>query len=162
MENDAKGWHGSFSTAGRSSAEKYHMVLNKDQIIAEKTKKKRLYGFFSKDDDDNQLHQDLNEDHIDIFSQPFNSNSEKEKEMKLRKQKRLICKDKFAREQVNKKFKYHQHHHKDNKEYLDKRTYQKSFQPSCTRYNPKMDLIWKRTLTGPEWKLMKKEKIIQK
>ena len=51
LENDAKGWHGSFSAAGRNSAEKYHMIVHKDSIIAGRTKKKKIFGFFSTEED---------------------------------------------------------------------------------------------------------------
>jgi len=33
FENQAKGWHGSYSTVGRNSAEKYPMILIKDNHI---------------------------------------------------------------------------------------------------------------------------------
>ena len=155
LENDAKGWHGSFSAAGRNSAEKYHMIVHKDSIIAGRTKKKKIFGFFSTEEDNaNNNQNEINDDHVDIFNLPFNTAEEKEKEKILRKQKKILCKGKYQKESINEKYKYHQHHHKDNSDYLDKIKGQKGFQPSCTRYNPKMDFIWNKTITGPEWELM--------
>ena len=155
LENDTKGWHGSFSAAGRNSAEKYHMIVHKDSIIAGKGRKKKVFGFFQDDDENGSNQNDLNDDHVDIFNLPFNTAEEKEKERKLKKQKKILCKGQYSKENVNERFKYHQHHHKDNSDYIEKLKGQKGFQPSCTRYNPKMDFIWNKTLTGPSWKLVK-------
>ena len=46
FENPRKGWHGSYSRAGRVSAEQYQMILNKDKVLNEKknqTKKPRFF-----------------------------------------------------------------------------------------------------------------------
>ena len=40
FENQAKGWHGSYSSVGRNSAEKYPMILIKDKILTDKVEKK--------------------------------------------------------------------------------------------------------------------------
>ena len=37
FENDAKGWHGSYSVAGRASAEQYKSLVNKDKLLLNKT-----------------------------------------------------------------------------------------------------------------------------
>ena len=48
FENPRKGWHGSYSRAGRVSAEQYQMILNKDKILNEKKKiKLKNLDFFS-------------------------------------------------------------------------------------------------------------------
>ncbi len=46
FENPAKGWHGSYSIVGRSSAEKYHLILIKDLILSGKYKKKKIKNYF--------------------------------------------------------------------------------------------------------------------
>ena len=38
FENKARGWHGAFSTVGRNSAEKYHIIIHKDDIMKKRTK----------------------------------------------------------------------------------------------------------------------------
>ena len=49
FENTAKGWHGSYSIVGRSSAEKYHLILIKDIILSGRVKKKKVETIFSPD-----------------------------------------------------------------------------------------------------------------
>ena len=44
VENDIKGWYGSFSLAGKDSAEKYGISKIQD-LLSEKTKKKYLKIF---------------------------------------------------------------------------------------------------------------------
>ena len=51
FENEAKGWHGSYSSLGRISAEKFPMILIKDQILEGKNKKKKIKDFFSPEED---------------------------------------------------------------------------------------------------------------
>ena len=41
LENDVKGWHGSYSAIGRISAERFPMILIKDQILKGRYKKKK-------------------------------------------------------------------------------------------------------------------------
>ena len=36
FENKTKGWHGSYSVIGKISAEKFHIILKKNQILKEK------------------------------------------------------------------------------------------------------------------------------
>lgn len=47
FENEAKGWHGSYSSLGRISAEKFPMILIKDQILEGKNKKENKRFFFT-------------------------------------------------------------------------------------------------------------------
>ena len=39
FENNAKGWHGSYSVVGRISAEKFHIILMKNEILNEKKRR---------------------------------------------------------------------------------------------------------------------------
>ena len=81
FENPRKGWHGSYSRAGRVSAEQYQMILNKDKILNEKKKiKLKNLDFFSQNDEEEQK---INENEIDIFSLP----PDMDKQMKLKKNK---------------------------------------------------------------------------
>ena len=51
IENEAKGWHGSYSSVGRISAENFPMILIKDQIIKGRYKKKKMKDYFSTEED---------------------------------------------------------------------------------------------------------------
>ena len=74
FENEAKGWHGSYSTAGRNSAEKYHIIIHKDEILSNEPKKIRIKDIFTPDEP--QPVESL-EDNIDIFK--VYSNDQKSK-----------------------------------------------------------------------------------
>ncbi len=84
IENEQKGWHGAFSSIGKYSAEKYHIITHKDEILNRKTslderdtvanflRRNGYHNIFgetkpktSESLDDSQL--DIIEDNIDIF-----------------------------------------------------------------------------------------------
>ena len=50
FENDTKGWYGSYSTAGRESAEKYHIVIHKKEILQNEHKKLKIRDLFTPDE----------------------------------------------------------------------------------------------------------------
>ena len=52
FENDTKGWFGSYSTAGRESAEKYHIVIHKDEILKNEHKKLKIRDLFTPDEEE--------------------------------------------------------------------------------------------------------------
>ena len=65
IENKAKGWHGSFSIAGRNSAEKYHIIIHQDEILSNEHKKIKIKDIFTPDDEREEAVQDI--DNIDVF-----------------------------------------------------------------------------------------------
>ena len=143
FENQAKGWHGSYSTIGRSSAEKYPMILIKDKILSDKCEKKIIKDYFNTEEeyDANKF---IIDDGEDIFSQTVNK--------KNRVKKRLIeyCEHK-NKEKIPDEYKYHQKHHKDLYDYNLILKNQKNYGANLTMYMPKKDFTWRRTLTGPYW-----------
>ena len=143
FENQAKGWHGSYSTVGRNSAEKYPMVLIKDKILKDKCEKKIIKDYFNTDDDleSNKI---IIDDGEDIFSQTMN------KKNKHRKRITEIC-DHQAKEKIPEEYKYHQHHHKELFEYNLLLKKQKNYGTNSSMYAPKKDITWRRTVTGPYW-----------
>ena len=140
FENEAKGWHGSYSTAGRNSAEKYHIIIHKDEILSNEPKKIRIKDIFTPDEP--QPVESL-EDNIDIFK--VYSNDQKSKISFVPKSQNL---SKKAPEKVD-RLKYHNKHMKEG----DKR--KKIAEPPCTSYHPKYSFIWSRTITGPKWKILR-------
>ena len=64
FENDAKGWYGSYSIAGRESAEKYHIVTHKDEIIQNEHKKLKIRDLFTPDEPEQV---ETLDDKFDIF-----------------------------------------------------------------------------------------------
>jgi hypothetical protein len=137
--NETKGSLGMFSRAGRNSADKYNILVRKDEILGGKKKKFQTKNMFTPDE--NIQSSDENDDDIDIFKQLSNDKLEGQNknstdtEKKPRKQKTSIDELRETRLKKNKK--------QEN--------------PACTKYNPKMEFIWRRTLTGPKWDESKKK-----
>ena len=142
FENQAKGWHGSYSTVGRNSAEKYPMILIKDKILKDKCEKKIIKDYFNTDDDweNDKIVMDDGED---IFSQVG------KKKNKHKKKLTEIC-DHQNKEKIPDEYKYHQKHHKELYDYNLVLKKQKNYTHS-NMYMPKKDITWRRTLTGPYW-----------
>ena len=143
FENQAKGWHGSYSTVGRNSAEKYPMILIKDKILKDKCEKKVIKDYFNTDDDieNNKI---IIDDGEDIFSQIPN------KKNKHKKKITEIC-DHQNKEKIPDEYKYHQLHHKELYDYNVLLKNQKKIGTNSSMYVPKKDITWRRTVTGPYW-----------
>ena len=50
LENDAKGWYGSYSLVGRRSAEQYNNIIHKDEILKGENKKVKIPDMFAPDE----------------------------------------------------------------------------------------------------------------
>ena len=164
IENDQKGWYGAFSTIGKYSAERYHVITHKDKILNTKTqtdqiaqiadflKRNGYHNIYGETKvktneslDDSQL--DIIEDNIDIFQ--LDTNKKISKDTKKSKKQNLI-RPHSAYHRTNKEaYKYHDKHMAERKKVKEETT------PDCTKYVPNRDCVWKRTLVGPAWKTMK-------
>lgn len=152
FENETRGWHGCYSAIGRTSVETFQTVLHKDKILSKNPQKKKIVrGFFTQDDDEPKI---INDDHIDIFTLPPTNNVHK-KQMEEELKKKITCEAESSKKAIpNEKYKYHIHHHKENLNKIkhDKQT--PNYGPSSTKYQPKMDFIWNRIITGPNWDVL--------
>ena len=81
IENEAKGWHGSYSSIGRISAEKFPMILIKDEILKGRYKKKKIKDYFSTEEELNNYKIILDEGD-DIFNTDYKT------KIKLKKKKK--------------------------------------------------------------------------
>src|SRR4051812_15991587 len=63
--NDNRGSFGMFSRAGRNSAEKFHILVRKDEILAGLNKRVKMKDLFTPDEDFKQTEE--HEDDLDIF-----------------------------------------------------------------------------------------------
>lgn len=156
LENETRGWFGAFSSVGKSSAEKYHLIVNKDEIIGDKPKKKRIFkgdGVFGvintdKCGDDNM---DTIEDNFEIFKfqdengeEYYQSISRKHPKLgyePFRKKNQRKCKTALPKERL----KYYSKH-KVKGTLIKKDTY-----PDCTKYQPKYSQVKPRLIIGPVW-----------
>lgn len=140
VENDAKGWYGNFSSAGRNSAEKYNLsaLRNKKHY-----KRAKIRDFFSPQEPEPEYDDEDALQQVDIFSEDFPSKAIPNSPAKINKSKSESTLD------VD-RYKYHNKH-------LSEIVFGKKKEPNppCTKYNPKMDIIWRKTITGPKWKTIK-------
>lgn len=132
--NDNRGSFGMFSRAGRNSAEKYHILARKDEILAGLNKKVPFKDLYSPDD--NMKQTDEHDDDFDIFATDSRGEGSNDIKSSL-----------GVANNVRKKLKG-----KPKSEIIVKKQIKKVMEnPSCTKYNPKNEYIWKKTLTGPKW-----------
>ena len=148
FENNAKGWHGSYSKVGRDSAEKYPMVMLKDKLLSNKIKKYKIKDYFSADDDiDIEIEKTMRDYGEDIFSQTYQRKNERRERFKN------VCALRTA-ETMSDDYKYHQIHHKGLHDYNLIIKGQKKYQANSSVNLPKDDLTTKRIITGPQWGLL--------
>ena len=145
FENNEKGSFGCYSDIGKFSAMKYYTIVNKDKF----------------------LHKDLNKNTNSHFSNPEKEINEKETlnftksifdkipKKKFIKLKKIICEPEKDLEELEEKkkkfskFKYHKHNHKEITNIILKRKLIKKYDPSSTKYNPKLEYIYKKILGPP-------------
>ena len=142
FENQAKGWHGSYSTVGRNSAEKYPMILIKYKILNDQVEKRQIKDYFTTEDD-LEANRIIIDDGEDIFS---NSSMKKKK---TRSKHNEICHHQ-NKGTIPEEYKYHQMHHKELYDYNLKIKNQK-YGAGSNMLVPKKDITWRRTVTGPKW-----------
>lgn len=71
-ENNAKGWHGSYSTIGRISAERFHVILMKNEILNEKKPRIKVNKFlFPSDLEEKKNKAKQEEKQVDIFEESY-------------------------------------------------------------------------------------------
>ena len=154
LENEAKGWHGSYSVIGRSIVERFQMLLKKDEILSGKLKKVTIRDFFTDDENKNTIKTKKNKKvkDIDIFSESFDKKKKEKTRIKIEEKKMKqadLCAS-IPKYDLKEKYKYHQTHHED----FNKKLMKQKEIKTLSSYNPKMDFIWKKIITGPHWKFL--------
>ena len=155
FENKTKGWHGSYSVIGKISAEKFHIILKKNQILKEKKRKKKVNLFlFPSDSFDKKDKKKQEEKDVNIFDN-F-TKSEKNLLKKEREEKKL-------NKRINiDNYKFHNFHHEDIEKQIRKMKEHEKLYVSTMKYIPKMEYIWKKVISGPKWNTLsgREKKII--
>ena len=143
FENNSKGWHGSYSVVGRISAEKFHIILMKNDILQEKKRKKKVNSFlFPSDSFEKKNKPKEHEEEVDIFEESQNeTDTKKEKDIFSKKIKKINSDI----------YNSHYLHHKEIEKQINKIKEHQNLYISSMKYNPKMNLIWKRVISGPKW-----------
>ena len=145
FENDAKGWYGSYSMAGRASAERYKTIVNKDKLLLNKhPNMKEPFTFKNIFTPNKTQNIGYIEDKLNAFKvytkQSVFANILHElalDEEHIRKRKQHL---------TNERYKYY------NKHIQEGRKRKEVIPPACTKYNPNHTFIWSRVITGPKWK----------
>lgn len=144
--NDTRGSLGMFSRAGRNSSEKYHIISRKEEILSGGRRKIKIKNIFTPDSNPKQY--EALDDQIDIFKIDIADNQDNHNKNNFTNK---------STEQINyKPIKTSKSQIIGRKQVKVKRSSmnikkKKTSSPSCTKYNPKNEYIWKRVLTGPEW-----------
>ena len=150
FENKTKGWHGSYSVAGRLSAERFYLVLKKDEILKEKIKKIKQKTFFTKEEiEEQELDRQKYNEEQDIFSQTSINDKNKKPEINKFYQGDFCDIENLKSPE---RYKFHHLHHKDLYKYNKIMKNRQNILPCSTRYNPNKDFVLKRVVTGPKWK----------
>ena len=151
IENEAKGCYGSYSKLGRPFAERIHYLLNKEEILSGKFSRKKHNNDFNKSESSPKN----KENDIDIFAENANEKIQKDKYISLDSS---IHHDPYRTIQINnyyeqrkQNFSFHINTHK----LLDKRKNNKLKVRKSIDYNPVMNIIWKRVVSGPQWATLK-------
>jgi len=134
--NENRGSYGMFSRAGRSSTEKFHILMKKDEILNGVSNKSKLPDINAARDDsdtDNNDYDAYAENHNQIFSN--------DKNMKISKKtgksnKILSKKDKQALEKF---------------EEIINKNKRMNETPNFNKYNPKNEYIWKKIVNNQFW-----------
>ena len=138
LENDTKGWHGSYSIAGKNSAQKYRLILHKDEILKNEDKKHKIKTIFTPNESFDYEEYNNTLEMLKIYNKDNKLNNSNDENFNLKK------------EFLNKeKYKFHNKHMKE----LDKK--KNNSVNNLIRYYPKYDYIYPKILTGPSWESLK-------
>ena len=141
LENEAKGWYGSYSLVGRRSAESYNNIIHKDDILKGENKRVKIPDMFSPD----EIKHNHIENKLDYY-QIYSSNTENlKKKIKQKYNEDEKDKDKKGSKKFSLFF-HNRHCSSDNK-----KEGVPTNEPGCTRYSPNYDYIWPKLITGIKW-----------
>lgn len=143
FENNTKGWHGSYSIVGKISAEKFHIILKKNEILEEKKRRQKVNSFlFPSDSLEKKNKSKPEEKQVDIFeNSPIKEKNTNEIKDSIRHKGKINSEI----------FKLHYLHHQDIEKQIQKIKKHENLYANSMKYNPKMEFIWKRSLSGPKW-----------
>ena len=142
LENEAKGWYGSYSLAGRRSAEKFNNILRKDEILNGDTKKIKVPDMFAPD----EMKPNQEENKLDYY-QIYSLNAGKLKK-KIKQIYNEEEENKTQKERKKMNLAFHNKHCSLNNKKTMTTT---NNEPGCTRYSPNYNYIWPKLITGIKW-----------
>ena len=141
IENETKGWYGSYSLAGKRSAEKFNNILRKNEILKGDNKKIKVPDMFAPDEMKyNNTEKKL--DYYEIFALDA-------KNLKKKIKQKYNEEERSKKQKDSKKFNlfFHNRHHSSENKIIGIT----ASEPGCTRYSPNYDYIWPKLITGIKW-----------
>lgn len=135
--NQNRGSYGMFSRAGRSSTEKFHIIMKKDEILSGYSKPHKPYDMFASKNDrdlDNEL-DNLDDSNNYISVEKTNLSKKNTHKKKIKKRKTSLTK---FEEIITKNKRMNE-------------------VPSFNKYNPKNEYIWKKLVYSQGWDKSKKK-----
>ena len=153
LENEAKGWYGSYSLAGRRSAEKFNNILHKNEILKGDNKRIKIPDMFAPD----EMKPNHANDKLDIY-QIYSLDSAS---LKKKIKQKYDDEEKQSKDKPIKKFSLFFHNRHCSLE--NKRVGLTTYEPGCTRYSPNYNYIWPKLITGIKWdaQMGRKKKKVQ-
>ena len=165
---DAKGYYGSFSKAGKNSAQIFANIRQKDRLLNPQKYKgnnKSIVNFLKRNGyhniygdnamikmiKDNELDEsqiEEVEEEIDIFKMEDKKLNEK---LPVKKKPRIKKNDlvKYFHRVDSRAYRYHDLHRQKGNKIENYKT------PNCTKYNPNKNSVMRRTLVGPKWEKLR-------
>ena len=172
LENDEKGSYGAYSSVGKNSIEIFANIRRKDKILNPQNSSKnklsiidflKRNGYHNIHGDDQQFKHIKNEDldesqleeveeEIDIFKMEATKKLNKKPTEKKRKKKINDNEPNYFHRTDKEFYKFHDLHRQKGTIIRPDTT------PTCTKYLPSKNLVWRKTINWPGWEKMQGRK----
>ena len=172
IENEERGSYGAYSSAGKTSVEIFANIRRKDIILNPQNSKKNkisiinflkrngyhnIYGDQQnykkgRNDDLDESQIEEVEEEIDIFKKEATRNRNKKTTDNKKKKKKNENEPNYFHRTDKESYKFHDLHRQKGILIRPDTT------PTCTKYLPNKNLVWRRTINWPSWDKMKSRK----
>ena len=150
LENEEKGWYGSYSLAGKRSAEKFNNIIHKNEILKGEHKRVKIPDIFSPDEiKHNNLEEKLNIYKVYSYDSDTLKKAIRNKYNKEEEDGEEEEEEKNKDKKPLKKFSLFFHNRHCTSENKQKKI--TTYEPGCTRYSPNYNYIWPKIITGIKW-----------
>ena len=173
MENDEKGSYGAYSSVGKNSVEIFANIRRKDIILNPQNSNKnrqsiidflKRNGYHNIHGDKQEYKHNINDDldesqleeveeEIDIFKMEVTKNLNKKPASEKKKKKEADKNEPNYFHRIDKEiYKFHDLHRQKGTVIRPDTT------PTCTKYLPSKNLVWRKTINWPSWDKMQGRK----
>ena len=172
LENDEKGSYGTYSAVGKNSIEIFSNIRRKDIILNPQNSSKnklsiinflKRNGYHNIHGDEQHFNYNINEgldesqleeveEEIDIFKMEASRKLNKKPSERKKKKKKDENEPNYFHRTDKESYKFHDLHRQKGTVIRPDTT------PTCTKYLPSKNFVWKRTINWPSWDKMTKRK----